>query len=143
MIFQASLSVSLQSFLSLSFQVSHLLTSRLDSPMFSDPEKRPVLWNPGSKDSVSHVFNFIQLFHQIIYIYWIWHTFLSPEIYFWWYCSQIQKITEYWVLLVLLLNQVFQDLQYGGSFLCVSLLLPTVNNSKIAVISGIYLTVIN
>ena len=70
------------------------------SPMFSGPEKRPVLWNPGSKDSVSHVFNFIQLFHQIIYIYWIWHTFLSPEIYFWWYCSQIQKITEYWVLLV-------------------------------------------
>ena len=93
-------SVITHRFLSLSFQVSHLLTSRLDSPMFSGPEKRPVLRNPGSKDSVSHVFNFIQLFHQIIYIFWIWNTFVSPEIYFWWYCIQIQKITEYWVLLV-------------------------------------------
>ena len=42
-----------QRFLSLSFEVPHLLSSRLYSPMFS-----------GSKDSASHVFNFFQIFHQ-------------------------------------------------------------------------------
>ena len=48
--------------------------------------------------------------------------------------------------MISLLNQFFfsQNLQQKGSFLGVSLLLPTANNSKtIAVISGIYLTAIN
>ena len=60
-----------------------------------------------------------------------------------WYSDS--KTTEYSLLFVFLgKSSLFQDLQYWGSFLCVSLLLPIDNNSQtIAVISGIYLSVIN
>ena len=76
-----------QRILSLSFEVPQLLSSWLYSPMLSGCQKKyPILWNPGSKDSASRVFNFFQLFCQystkLFKIFWIWYTVPSLDICF-------------------------------------------------------------
>ena len=86
------------------FEVPHLLSSRLCSPMFSGCEKKfPVLWNPGSKDSTSHAFNFcsysINSLANYLFLFNLANFPISRHLFFViWYSDS--KTTEYRILLV-------------------------------------------
>ena len=117
-------------------------------PCFLAVKKYPALWNPGSEDSASHVLTFSSYSINILpnyLIFWIWPTVLSLETCFWLYEIQTQKplnICCFWF-----------SLQYQVCFrICNSEViffvlacycLQLITQKAIAVISGIYLTVIN
>ena len=87
--FQASLLASLHKKIYIPQLLSTLPIVLRDALMyvFWLSKKDLVLRNLGSKDSANHVFNFFSvislIFYEIISIFWIWHTFPSPEICFW------------------------------------------------------------
>ena len=137
-----------QIFLSLKFAVPHL-SSRLSSVILSGCKKnthsceilllkiQQVICLTFSCYSINILLNYLNFMNLA-------HFSISRNLFLVvWYSDS--KTTEYSLLFVFLgKSSLFQDLQYWGSFLCVSLLLPIDNNSKtIAVISGIYLSVIN
>ena len=105
-----------QRFLSLNFEVPHLLSSGLYSPMFSSCEKKcPVLWNPGSKDSANHVLTFssssINILPNYLHFLNLSHFPVSRNLFLVIWHSD-SKTTEYSVLLVFLAkSSLFQDLQ--------------------------------
>ena len=128
-----NLSVVLQALLTHVFwlqkktQSSEILAQKIQQPMY-------VTFSSHFPNILSNYLNFLNLAHFPIsrnMFLEIWHS--------------DSKTTEYSVLLVFIAtSSLLQDFQKWGSFICISLLLPTAKNSKIiAVVSGIYLTVIN